>query len=108
MQYPWPGNVRELRNTMERALLLCTGSTITSAHLPEERMRRSIDRERIPRPTPEVPEAAIEWRKRQADSEKQAMADALARCNGNRTRAAELLGMPRSTFMRKLSEYGLG
>jgi DNA-binding NtrC family response regulator/pSer/pThr/pTyr-binding forkhead associated (FHA) protein len=107
MQYPWPGNVRELRNTMERALLLCTGSTITAAHLPEERMRRSIDRERIPRPTPEAPEAAMEWRKRQADSEKQAMADALARCNGNRTRAAELLGMPRSTFMRKLSEYGL-
>jgi DNA-binding NtrC family response regulator/pSer/pThr/pTyr-binding forkhead associated (FHA) protein len=105
--YPWPGNVRELRNTMERALLLCTGSTITLAHLPEERMRQSIERERVPAPVVDVPDGATEWRKRRAESEKQSMAGALSRCNGNRTRAAELLGMPRSTFMRKLSEYGL-
>ena len=37
--------------------------------------------------------------------EKQAMVDALARCAGNQTRAAELLGMPRRTFCKRMSEY---
>jgi DNA-binding NtrC family response regulator len=40
MHYEWPGNIRELRNTMERAVLLCSGPTIGTEHLPEKRMQR--------------------------------------------------------------------
>lgn len=107
-QYPWPGNIRELRNTMERAVLLCAGSRITLQHLPEERMRASIERERTTvAPAGAAATDAPAWWARRSEAEKSAISEALARCQGNRTRAAELLGMPRSTFMRKMAENGL-
>ena len=40
---PWPGNIRELKNVIERAVLLCTGSEIGVAHLPDERNHRRMD-----------------------------------------------------------------
>jgi two-component system response regulator AtoC len=106
--YAWPGNIRELRNVMERALLLCSGSEITAADLPVERMRKGLVR-----PVPGAPPARTEsetiaaGRASMGDIERQAILDALARCNGNQTRAAELLGMPRRTFCAKLKEHGI-
>jgi two-component system response regulator AtoC len=93
--YAWPGNVRELRNVMERAILLSGGGTIQPEHLPLDRMRR-----RQPGATPAPPPTL-----RMAEIERQAMVDALVRCAGNQTRAAELLGIPRRTFCTRLREY---
>lgn len=47
------------------------------------------------------------WRWRMAAIEKQAMLDALQRCGGNKRRAAELMGMPRTTFFARVKEYDI-
>jgi DNA-binding NtrC family response regulator len=102
--YAWPGNIRELRNVVERALLLASGGAgiIGAEHLPVEKLRGTGRRPPTtvvaPAPAPLEPRSMVEI-------EKQAMLDALDRCAGNQTRAAELLGMPRRTFCKKLNEH---
>jgi DNA-binding NtrC family response regulator len=111
--YSWPGNLRELRNVMERALLLSSGNTIMLEHLPLDRMRRTsrsltpsgVTPMETPLPDPKPPSPAEGVPLRMAEIEKQAMLDALVRCAGNQTRAAELLGIPRRTFCTRMSEY---
>jgi transcriptional regulator with PAS, ATPase and Fis domain len=91
--HSWPGNIRELQNTMERAVLLCTGDEITLEHLP-----------------PSVgPAAGRAGDARDADSdpERQRILDALEQCAGNQTRAARLLGISRNTLLARLDAYGI-
>jgi two-component system response regulator AtoC len=104
--YAWPGNIRELRNVIERALLLSSGSMITLEHLPLDRMRRggrAITAEPVSQPPASPPSTGLSM----AAIEKQAIVDALVRCTGNQTRAAELLGIPRRTFCKKLTEHNI-
>ena len=55
-QYSWPGNIRELRNVIERAVLLCSGDTITLEHLPVQKMRSTFStRAATPPPAPTTP-----------------------------------------------------
>jgi len=103
-RYSWPGNIRELRNVMERALVFCAGSVVTEEHLPLEKIRPPAAA-LAPVSTP-IPAAEGEVRERQADIEKTAMFESLARCGGNQTPAAELLGIPRRTFSNRMKEYG--
>jgi DNA-binding NtrC family response regulator len=106
--YSWPGNVRELRNVIERAALLCTAGTIMEVHLPAARMRRSAW-PAVPSPVT-APVTAIAAAAPARDSkslEREAMIDALRRCHGNPTRAAELMGMPRRTFVDLMLAYKL-
>lgn len=96
MVYDWPGNVRELENTIEHALVLARGDTIDVAALPERitrRRRETLLNERAhPNPALEVIERAyITW--------------VLQSEGGNKTRAAEVLGIDPSTLYRKLSKY---
>lgn len=86
--HPWYGNVRELRNCMERAALVCIGSTIT----PRE-LRPLLDDRVMPPASGPEPIAEVERR---------AVLEALKRCGGNRTRAAEALGIGRRTLQKKL------
>jgi DNA-binding NtrC family response regulator len=100
LAYGWPGNVRELRNVVERALLLSTGEEIGLSALPHE--------VRFPEPAgrPEVgPPATGVWSL--ADAERYAIEMALARFEGNKTRAAEALGVSRQTLRSKIREYGV-
>jgi DNA-binding NtrC family response regulator len=99
--HPWPGNIRELRNVLERAVVLCEGDTITTTDLPVQRLGAA--------PAPPTPAAGGDgsWRKRAETTERQAIVEALERCAGNQTRAAEWLGMPRRTFCAKLAEYDI-
>jgi len=96
-EYSWPGNVRELENALERALILTPGATIALSALPEritERRSEPLVAERIAaNPTLELIERAyIQW--------------VLQSEGGNKTRAAEVLGIDPSTLHRKLSRYG--
>jgi two-component system response regulator AtoC len=108
--YGWPGNIRELRNVIERAFVLCTGGEITPEHLPTDKMRRRPT-SRLPGTSPGVPAASGDPPPADArglkEIERQAIVDALERCHFNQTRAAELLGMPRRTFCKRLKEYAI-
>ncbi len=96
--YPWPGNVRELENVIERAVALAQGQEIGTDLLPEylqiykiETYRR--DSSHIPT-LQEVERDYIEW--------------VLNRCNGNKTRAAKVMGIDRVSLWRKLKRYNIG
>jgi two-component system response regulator HydG len=97
-RYDWPGNVRELENALERAWVLATRDVITPEALPTRvreapRPRLAAD-EPPPNPTMEVVERAyILW--------------VLQAEGGNKTRAAEVLGIDPSTLYRKLNRYGI-
>jgi DNA-binding NtrC family response regulator len=98
MAYSWPGNVRELENAIERAVILTTGTSVDVPALPEritERKAQPLVSERAAaNPTLEVVERAyIMW--------------VLQSENGNKSRAAEVLGIDPSTLYRKLSRYGV-
>jgi two-component system, NtrC family, response regulator AtoC len=99
--YHWPGNIRELRNVMERAQLLATTPEITREHLPLERMHRLPGVASTAAETPTLAPLNL------IELEKRAILDALARCSGNQTRAAALLGMPRRTLCKRLGAYNI-
>jgi DNA-binding NtrC family response regulator/pSer/pThr/pTyr-binding forkhead associated (FHA) protein len=107
--YSWPGNVRELRNVLERAMVLSSTGDISRVHLPVEKMEGALER---PTP-PTMPAVGATDRPsssqdvRAGEQERRAILDALARCAGNQTRAAELLGMSRRTFCTRLREYNI-
>jgi DNA-binding NtrC family response regulator len=96
MVYDWPGNVRELQNALEHAVVMSRSDLIEAASLPERITRRKkeplvADRAQ-PNPSLDVIERAyIMW--------------VLQAEGGNKTRAAEVLGIDPSTLYRKLSRY---
>ncbi|HYD94553.1 MAG TPA: sigma-54 dependent transcriptional regulator [Noviherbaspirillum sp.] len=98
--YPWPGNIRELRNVMERAAILCGGGIITLDHLPRELSRRHAA------PGTLGWEAPRDKIKTLAEMEADYIRTVLFHCGGNKTRAAELLGISRLTLRSKLREHG--
>lgn len=95
MAYRWPGNVRELRNAVEQMVVLARSARIGVRDVPAH-IREANDAG----VTVSVGSGTLE------DLEKQAIAQALKACGGNRTRAAEQLGISRRTLHRKISEYG--
>lgn len=97
-EYDWPGNVRELENALERAVVVSTRDLITPDALPKRVLEAPAPRlaaaELPPNPTMEVVERAyILW--------------VLQSEGGNKTRAAEVLGIDPSTLYRKLNRYGI-
>jgi DNA-binding NtrC family response regulator len=99
MKYPWPGNVRELRTAIEHAVVLCRGEKITARDLPPS--VRAGDRAGEAGRVLERNDLTVK------EAEKQLIARALKETNGNRTLAAEKIGMSRRTFHRKLHVYHL-
>jgi DNA-binding NtrC family response regulator len=121
LDYAWPGNIRELRNVVECAVLLASDSTIEVSHLPPPLCDEdfaatseptSLARERVASlpasvtPPPEANSARVHLDARRA-AERERIRLALAACNGNQSRAAEHLGMPRRTLVSKLAAYDI-
>jgi two-component system response regulator AtoC len=107
-RHAWPGNVRELRNVIERAILVASGPALQISDLPFDGNATAASRPPGPtasRPAPAPADASLP--DELAAIERQRIIDALARCDGNQTRAAELLGLPRRTFIKRLEEYDL-
>ena len=103
-RHPWPGNVRELRTAIEHGVVMSNDSAIDVRHLPESLRGGS------PSPQPATsgkialagpPEFNLHA------LETQAIRTALSEAGGNRTHAAELLGISRRTLQRKLKDLGV-
>jgi DNA-binding NtrC family response regulator len=115
--HDWPGNIRELRNACERAVLLATGAMIEQHHLSIDDPNRRAAGQRfrssptIPPPpgimAPSAADMPSQVRATVAELEKQRILEALEKCAGNQTRAAELLGISRRTLINRLDEYGI-
>jgi two-component system response regulator AtoC len=96
--YSFPGNVRELENVLERAIIYCDGNTIGEGDIDLHKETGG--------PSGDVPSGARP-EGRMEDIEKKAILEALASCGGNRSKAAELLGLSRKTIINKIKSYGL-
>jgi two-component system response regulator AtoC len=104
MEYDWPGNVRELENVVERAVVLSRGQIITSRELPFG------DHEGDGHEEEGGDEVSVEksfFKKSVAQFEKDLIMKALRDANGNRSKAAEMLGIYRRLLYAKIKEYGL-
>jgi DNA-binding NtrC family response regulator len=94
--YRWPGNVRELRNTLERMMVLAEGEMLTEKDLPEEILAASTE---IGAPKDVPINLTMD------ELERLAISKALEQSGGNRTHAAEKLGISVRTLQRKLRHY---
>ncbi len=116
--YHWQGNIRELENVMERAVVLAEGTSIRVQDLPTHirdaapwpQLEDEIETapQRSARRQLKVAAVATRGGGEVSRDERQALADALRQCAGNKAEAARLLGIPRSTFFSKLKKHGLG
>jgi len=105
MEYNWPGNVRELENVIERAVVLSRGQIITSRELPfgdheageGDEGEAGVD----------VKADSSFFKKSVAQFEKDLIMKALRDATGNRSKAAEMLGIYRRLLYAKIKEYGL-
>jgi two-component system, NtrC family, response regulator AtoC len=100
-QYDWPGNIRELRNVIERIVLLDSPEIIEPIHIPFElklkSKEESISSDFL------LPEEGLSLE----DLEKSLIRQSLIRCDGNQTKAAELLNITRFAFRYRLQKYNL-
>ena len=100
MAYDWPGNIRQLENTVERALALSPGrSQIDVSVLPPDVRGDRADDRGVPI---SLPEQGIDLERELASVERVYIAQALARTEQNRSRAADLLGIKRTTLVEKI------
>ncbi len=132
--YEWPGNVRELENVMERLLVLSAGETIGIKDLPEK-ITRNIPPEPLTQSYPNGPEELLSADSPESffdrssrdplsvaekllgkdfslssfmeDLERTILLQALERSGGNRSKAAEILGINRTTLIEKIRRFGI-
>jgi DNA-binding NtrC family response regulator len=96
MQYAWPGNVRELANVLERAVILCGNGCITPEDLALTVLPARVERCRIQGRWPSLEEV-----------ERAYIEQVLQEEQGNKTRAAKVLGVSLRNLYRKVEDYGL-
>ena len=95
--YEWPGNVRELESVIERAVLFCQGDELTIADLSDELQDYPITPNRVFAPQ----SLSLE------EIERAVIVQTLERTSGNVKKSAEILGVHRPTFYRKLRKFGI-
>jgi len=97
LEYFWPGNVRELENYIERAVVTAKGKILTPRDFPKELALGRIN----------LPSEEIEVGSTIYEAERKLILKTLKAQGGNRTKAAEILGISTRTLRNKLHEYGL-
>lgn len=95
--YDWPGNVRELENAIRRAVIIAAGGPITMEDLPSSMLPEGYERQAPSRGS----QRSLE------EMEKKHILEVLRSTNGNKTRAAGILGISRPTLRSKLAKYGI-
>jgi transcriptional regulator with PAS, ATPase and Fis domain len=96
MAHDYPGNIRELENIIERAFVLCPEGRIDGRHLADDLVARAV-RVQV--------SGGIDATRKAVEA--QAIQDALRRTDGNREKAAALLGVHKSTLFRKIKALGI-
>ena len=104
--HDWPGNVRSLENTIERAVLLTSGPQITVEDLPE-RLRREPPVSGVMPVAAPMPDQGIDLRAAVDSFENNLIRQALERTGWNKNRAAQLLGLNRTTLVEMIKRKGL-
>jgi len=99
--YRWPGNIRELRNVMERAAILAAGQVVSARHLPKEIV--GTDVLSVVRPIV-IQSRDPTLNQSLAAVEEDHIRHVLQQCGGNKTQAADILGISRLTLRNKLKE----
>ncbi|HST53458.1 MAG TPA: sigma-54 dependent transcriptional regulator [Pyrinomonadaceae bacterium] len=99
--YPWPGNIRELENVIERLVIVKGSGTLMPTDLPPA-IRTPRDVTPSASPLPELPTNGTDLRAMLEAVEERMIGEALERTGGNKNRAAELLGLNRTTLVEKL------
>ena len=94
--YSWPGNIRQLRNTIESAVVTCRGKVIDTGDLPEQIVAEN-----------RAGEVSIRLGVTLSEAEKTVIMSTLDFCEGNKTKASEMLGIGRKTLHSKLEEYNV-
>ena len=100
--YPWPGNVRELRHAVESLCVVCPGGEVQTSHMPDFLRVGPEPRERL-FTLHLAGREALPFADMVRQIEDQLIQWAMRRANGQQTRAADLLGLARTTFQSKLS-----
>jgi DNA-binding NtrC family response regulator len=100
LNYQWPGNVRELKNIIERAMILSNGNEILPDHLPIELRKGQMAGvgDQAPDKTEDLALEIVE---------KKHIKDVLILMDGNKSKAARMLGISRSTLREKLKKYSI-
>ncbi len=107
-RYGWPGNVRELKHVMERACVLCKDTTITSADLPPELCAAVQEGEGAAiGVTATAALSAAVAPAESSEEEAERILRILRQTDGNKAKAARLLGIDRSTLYRKMRQYNM-
>jgi DNA-binding NtrC family response regulator len=96
--YPWPGNIRELKSVIDRAVLFAGESSLNA-----EAIAQAIG----VKATAPAASSPSNLREEREAAEKRAVLEALEKCDGNQTKAAELLGVSRRTLVTRLQQYGM-
>jgi PAS domain S-box-containing protein len=103
ISHDWPGNVRELRNAIERAMILEESSLIAPPSLPIAISRPDPDYRVVPTAMAEISTDGLSLE----DNERNLLARALEKTNGNQTQAARLLRITRDTLRYKMKKFNL-
>ncbi|MCB2186530.1 MAG: sigma-54 dependent transcriptional regulator [Deltaproteobacteria bacterium] len=94
LDYHWPGNVRELRNVVEHAVLMCRGDVVQEENLPDRMASQGAP-------------AGSQVTGKLQDQERDLIERTLSEVDWNKYRAAQLLGISRSTLYGKINKFGL-
>lgn len=103
IRYDWPGNVRELKNVIERAMILESEDILLLEHLPVELVGEMAPAASPAASSINIPKEGMSLEKVEEELVKQALSAA----GGNQSKAADLLGVQRDAFRRRMKKFGL-
>ena len=107
LTYSWPGNVRELENLMERASVLCRGTTVDLQLLPPDMTAAAVIPSSAPSASGAVESESLVLESQVSALEKSLITAALERSDDNKSAASRLLGVSERTLWYKIKKYGL-
>ncbi len=107
LKHDWPGNVRELEGVIQRGVVLCQGTRITSGHLSPSLGHGRTARTSPKAPRPHLPMSIRPLKEALEEPEKRIIIQALQALNWNRQETARVLDINRTTLYKKMKKYGL-